>query len=250
MKKLISFLIFFIILFSSNIYYLNASNNNKIETFVNYLYKKDKVENILSINNSDYKKYLEKKDQEFMNIFNWYSINEKHIILQKIRERNIKTEQDKKLNEILVKIQNKLEKENKFILDVNEKDLITMLKENSSDKNYINLLSWDCPFYTYPYPKYYMDKPTWKSHYNALEYRLVKNDINETFCDTEIRFWTTANYLWTDNALTRLMITQWFWWKLDYKISNWNTYIIVWRIRMIIYWINNPVLRNSLKIFD
>lgn len=125
---------------------------------------------------------------------------------------------------------------------------------NEDTKKSLYTKSSDCGNYSYPNTIYYSEVPSGVNYYDALSYKWVKNSQDELLCDTEIYFWTTAKNLWANNTLTRAMINtnspMWFWGKLSYRVSLGKTYIIVGRLRMIVFWINKPVLRNSLKIYD
>lgn len=189
-------------------------------------------------------KYILNNKLDF-NSFNSLSLDDKNYILTTIREKNNKNNY---INSIFSEIQEDLEKEWKFILDLSDKEFEKILL-NKMKKWYYEfrsvLSSCDAPLVKYPTFLKYKEKSSYDRVIDAYDYRSVKTDPNEYFCDTELLYAWSWNYVWSDMWIPTQLIKS-YWW-LSYREVNWFWRVVVW-VKAKAFWLLDVWLKNRIKL--
>lgn len=231
------------------------NNSEEILEFIKVAIKTDEQFLWKDKNNIQYEdriKILE-NDKLITEKFNSFSIKDKHKILSLLRQYNSINNETQQVivNDIYDKIQINLEKQWKFLLDLQEREIKNLFLEEFNKNNFTKaVLSCSAPLVSYPTAIYYKDKISTDTEYHWRKVRNVKNDPNESVCDTEVSFLTIWDYVWADIWTARQMITLWFWWVLHSRNEYERDYshLIVWFWTSSAFWFTDTWLLNRLKL--
>jgi hypothetical protein len=130
-----------------------------------------------------------------------------------------------------------LKNQNIFIFDITDEEFNNLVKAKATE---LWLLVWWCtaPIKNFPWVINYQDKPSSQSYTISYSYQDVRTEASETICDLEVFYNTWSSnppsgyYVWGTTALTRTMISVFFWWSLSTRFDTTRLYsIVVWWLR-------------------
>lgn len=215
-------------------------NTGKVEKFTDFVLTERKISDFKNIEDAI------KAEEKVVEYFNTFSLEEKNSILTSIRENNSKDDYN---NSIFSDIQEDLEKEWKFILDLSDKELKEIyLKKIGVNKYSRNVFdSCSAPLVSFPTPLNYKEKTSAYNSFSAYDYRAVKTEPDEYFCDTELFYYVKWDYVWADTWLASQMINSWYGWMLSSRNAKYWTSLVVW-IKAKAFWLLDIWLKNRIKL--